>query len=238
MPSPLLLVDIEGTTSPIAFVHEVMFPFARRELEGFLERTWTDPATRAASERIAKEAGGEDLASWSNSGDRRVQASRVIEEVHRLMDADTKSTGLKELQGLIWRRGFETGELRAPVFPDVVPALERWHEANRGTWIYSSGSIASQKLFFGHTTEGDLLPWIRGHFDTTTGPKKEAESYSRIARELEREPGDLLFLSDVPAELEAARAAGLEVRLVVRPGNPELDGSLDFEVIETFDGLF
>jgi enolase-phosphatase E1 len=139
--------------------------------------------------------------------------------VLRLMDADAKATGLKQLQGLIWKSGFESGELKAHVYEDVPPALESWTAAGKDVRIYSSGSVQAQRLFFGHTIAGDLLPRFRGHYDTTTGPKKEAESYRKIAAAFGLPLTAILFLSDIVTELDAAREAGLATALVVRPGN-------------------
>jgi enolase-phosphatase E1 len=135
------------------------------------------------------------------------------------MDQDAKTTGLKQLQGLIWENGFESGELKAHLFDDVPQSLALWNMAGIDVRIYSSGSIHSQKLFFGHTTQGDLLHLLKGHYDTTTGPKRESESYTRIAAGFGLPPADVLFLSDVVAELDAARAAGMQTALVIRPGN-------------------
>ena len=144
------------------------------------------------------------------------------EEVLRLMDSDVKSTGLKALQGLIWRSGFESGEMRAHIYEDVLPAIQSWNDAKCDVRIFSSGSIAAQKLFFGHTVVGNMLHLFRGHYDTTTGPKKEVGSYLTIAKDFGLPPTQILFLSDVLAELEAAHAAGMLTCLCKRPGNAEV----------------
>jgi len=135
------------------------------------------------------------------------------------MDGDVKATGLKQLQGLIWEAGFTSGELKAHVYDDVPPALSAWNQAGLDLRVYSSGSVQAQKLFFGHTIAGNLLPLFRGHYDTTTGPKKQSSSYTAIAAAFALPPQEILFLSDVPAELEAAKEAGLQTALVLRPGN-------------------
>lgn len=220
-----VLLDIEGTTSSIAFVADVLFPFAARELEGFLARTWDDPGTRAACERIASDAGQKSLQDWAGADDFDAAAPAVIAEVRRLMEGDVKATGLKELQGLIWRGGYESGELRSHVYPDVPPALEAWQGAGLDLRIYSSGSVAAQKLFFGHTEAGDLLPRFSGHYDTTIGSKKEAASYRAIQQSMNLPAAQILFVSDVVAELDAAREAGLRTALSIRPGNaPAAEG--------------
>jgi len=175
---------------------------------------------------IARDAGHDSRDGWLKtkglSRENPLRAAGVVcGEVTRLMDSDVKATGLKQLQGLIWQSGFEGGELKAHVYEDVPPALTAWNEAGKDVRIYSSGSVQAQKLFFGHSIAGDLLSQFRGHYDTTTGPKKEAESYRGIASEFRLPPGEILFLSDVVAELDAARTAGMQTAFVVRPGNAE-----------------
>ena len=205
-----ILLDIEGTTSSVSFVYDVMFPFVRRELDGYLRGHCNESALKAACDTIAREAGKPELAA---------SKEQVKAEVLRLMDGDVKSTGLKALQGLIWESGFNSGELKAHVYDDVPPAIKAWKDAGLDVRIYSSGSIQAQKLFFGHSIAGNLLPLFRGHYDTTSGPKKESPSYTAIAAAIHLPPREILFLSDVPAELDAARQAGLQTGLVLRPGN-------------------
>lgn len=219
-----ILLDIEGTTSSISFVYDVMFPYVRKHLTFEVLTNWDEPDYIAAHESIARDAGHESLAAWLAthrlSRDSALRAADVVcREVIRQMDADLKTTGLKQLQGLIWKSGFESGALRAHVYDDVPPALTAWNAAGQDVRIYSSGSLQAQKLFFGHTIAGNLLGHFRGHYDTTSGPKKEAESYRRIAGDFDLPPGEIQFASDVIAELDAARAAGLQTVLVVRPGN-------------------
>ncbi len=217
-----ILLDIEGTTSSISFVYDVMFPFARRELENYLRENWNSPQLNEACEMIARDAGHESFAAWrGGAADDEQMRALVRDEVIRLMDGDVKATGLKQLQGFIWRSGFESGEMQAHVYDDVPPALYEWNEAGIDLRIYSSGSIAAQKLFFGHTIAGNLLPLFRGHYDTTTGPKRESASYAKIAADFGLPPSDILFLSDVTAELDAARSAGLATGLCIRPGNAD-----------------
>lgn len=211
-----VLLDIEGTTSSVKFVYEVMFPYARRELDAYLSRAWNTEASAAACEQIARDAGGPSLAVWTGDKD-PLQA--ITAEVIRLMDADVKATGLKQLQGLIWRAGFESGQMVAHVYPDVPPALAAWRAAGLDLRIYSSGSVDAQRLFFGHTECGDLLPLFSGHYDTQIGGKREPASYTAIAQDWRLPPGDVLFLSDIAAELDAAQAAGMQTGLVLRPDN-------------------
>lgn len=233
-----ILLDIEGTTSSVSFVYDVMFPFVRRELSRYLETNWAAPELSAACDQIACDAGHESFTAWcqaSGAGDEQSQRSLVVAEVTRLMDGDVKATGLKHLQGLIWESGFRSGELQAHVYEDVPPALRRWKEAGIDTRIYSSGSIQAQKLFFGHTVAGDLLPLLAGHYDTTTGPKKDAGSYRKIAHEFDLPAQAMLFLSDVVAELDAARTAGLQTALALRPGNAPALSDHGHREIRSFD---
>jgi enolase-phosphatase E1 len=234
-----ILLDIEGTTSSIAFVYEVMFPYVRKHLTFEVFANWLEKEYIEAYHALARDAGYESLDAWLKAHrltrENPVRAAELIcRQVLQLMDADAKTTGLKLLQGLIWRGGFESGELVAHVFEDVPPALAAWHAAGCDIRIYSSGSVEAQQLFFGHTVAGNLLPFFRGHYDTTLGPKKEAASYRQIAQQFGLPPHDILFLSDAPAELDAAREAGLATAWVVRPGNPSADPLPDHPAIESF----
>lgn len=233
-----ILLDIEGTTSSISFVYDVMFPFVRRELARYLEANWEDPQLSSACEQLARDAGHASLAEWAKAAgvaDESAQRKLIAAEVTRLMDGDVKSTGLKHLQGLIWESGFESGELQAHVYDDVPPALQRWHDLGIDVRIYSSGSIQAQQLFFGHTIVGNLLPLLSGHYDTTTGPKKEPASYQRIAAEFRLPAKQITFVSDVVAELDAAKATGMQTALAIRPGNPPAAPSDGHPEIRSFE---
>jgi len=222
-----ILLDVEGTTSSISFVYDVLFEFAKRHVGEFLARHGDDPLVRSLAAGIAAEAGADATGS----------PERLALAAIELMNRDVKSTPLKALQGLIWRGGFESGELVAHVFADVPPALEQWAASGLDVRIYSSGSIEAQRLYFGHTGAGNLLPHLRGHYDTTTGPKREASSYAKIAADMGLEPRQILFVSDVGAELDAARAAGMATALAVRPGNREPGGLFDHEPISSFTDI-
>lgn len=232
-----ILLDIEGTTSSVRFVYDVMFPYARREAEAFLAARWDEPAVRKACDLLAVDAGHASLAAWTAAVPETPAPALVLAEVHRLMDQDKKSTGLKELQGLVWEKGFRTGEMQAHVYPDVPASLHKWHAAGLDVRIYSSGSIAAQKLFFGHSIAGDLLPLFRGHYDTTTGPKREAASYATIAAAYALPPSSLLFLSDIPAELDAAAAAGFRTALLLRPDNAPVPPDHGHPILHDFAEL-
>jgi enolase-phosphatase E1 len=233
-----VLLDIEGTTTPIAFVHEVLFPYARARLDAFLldPREAADVAdvARLLSEEHPRDvARGETPPPWP--ADPRADLRPAVAAYSRwLMDRDRKSPGLKLLQGLIWERGYQAGELRGIVYEDVPRALARWHEAGVQISIYSSGSELAQRRLFESVEGGDLTPLIAGFFDTSVGPKVGSESYTRIAARLSRRADEILFVSDVPAELSAAAQAGLHVLLSVRPGNPPHD-TAGLEVVRSFD---
>ena len=235
-----VVLDIEGTTTPISFVYDVLFPYARTHLRDFLERHGPSgllgEVVRLLREEHAADVRRGDapppLPADVSSGN----AVDLEPYVVWLMDRDRKSPGLKLLQGLIWQGGFADGSLRGEVFPDVAPALDRWHAREIDVAIYSSGSVLAQRLIFGHTASGDLTPRISQFFDATIGPKRSADSYRHIASELNRLPNELLFLSDVHAELLAARAAGFKAMLCVRPGNPEPPREGE-TAVETFDDI-
>jgi len=201
-----ILTDIEGTTSSISFVKDVLFPHARKHLPAFVETHADDPGVQHWLHEAAKEAG---LVSATQQ--------EIIDLLVRWIDEDRKSTALKALQGMIWKDGYAAGEYRAHVYPEVAARLRAWRDAGKRLYVYSSGSVPAQKLFFAHTTDGDLAPLFDGWFDTETGPKREAESYRRIAASIGVPAGEILFLSDVEAELDAAAAAGFRTTLLARP---------------------
>jgi len=218
-----ILLDIEGTTTPMAFVHDVLFPYARRRLRDYLHEH-------------AGEAGEAVARLEAEAGDRALDLDQLADYIESLMDRDVKSPGLKLLQGLIWQQGYATGELRGQVFGDVAPAFDRWTRAGLTIAIYSSGSVLAQTLLFSTVPGGSLVPRINRFFDTAVGPKTSAASYERICREMRTPCDRLLFVSDSHAELTAAAAAGCHVVLSVRPGNAE-SARDDLAVITTFDDL-
>jgi enolase-phosphatase E1 len=200
-PVSAVLTDIEGTTSAIAFVKETLFPFAEQALEDFLEAHGQEPEVAACLTEARRLA---------NPGEEAPTALR------RWMAEDAKVTPLKTLQGLIWRQGFLDGRIQGHLWPDVAPCLRAWARAGIGLHVYSSGSVAAQKLLFGHSLAGDLGSLFTGFFDTTTGGKREAASYAAIARSLHLAPESILFLSDVAEELDAAATAGFRTCQLVR----------------------
>ena len=199
-----ILTDIEGTTGSISFVREVLFPYARRELPRFVRERGHEPDVRRWLDQVATEHGA-------------VCDDAVIAEVLQgWIDEDRKHTALKALQGMIWADGYRRADFTAHVYPDAVAALRRWHADGHRLAVYSSGSVPAQRMFFGHSDAGDMLPLFEAFFDTEVGGKREAASYARIASELGTNPGTILFLSDVVAELDAAREAGMRTVLVDR----------------------
>lgn len=224
-----ILLDIEGTTTPIAFVHDVLFSYAREHVEDYLARHFNDEAVQADIHLLRKEAEKENLPA--NTID------EIVNYINHLIDLDRKSSGLKSLQGKIWHEGYADGTLRAQVFPDVAPAFARWRAGDLNVSIFSSGSVLAQQLLFAHTEAGDLTPFINHYFDTGVGNKGEAESYRRIAEAVKLQPNEILFVSDVVAELAAAREAGMKTALSIRPGNQPQDSGDQYAIVHSFDEL-
>lgn len=200
-----IITDIEGTTSSIAFVKDVLFPFARRALPAFVARHGREPDVRRWLDAAALDIGGV------------VADDCLVEILQQWIDEDRKHTALKALQGMIWRNGYAHAEFHAHVYADVPPALRAWQAAGIALHVYSSGSVAAQRLFFAHTEAGDLTPLFAGFFDTEIGGKREARSYRNILEHIGASSAETLFLSDVVAELDAAREAGLHTLLIDRP---------------------
>jgi enolase-phosphatase E1 len=211
-----LLTDIEGTTTDIAFVRCVLFPIARAAMPRFV-RDHADDPVHARSFAAVRSA----VARSSGRSDASVTLDEVTAELVAWIDADRKETALKAIQGAIWREAYAGGALKSHVYDDVEPAFRRLHAAAVSIFVFSSGSVEAQRLLFAHTTAGDLTRALAGYFDTTTGPKHEASSYTRIAATIGVAPKEVLFLSDVTAELDAAREAGMDTLWVVRPGTAE-----------------
>ncbi len=199
------MTDIEGTTSDIRFVHQVLFPYARQHLATWINQHSDQPEVLQALDGLKTELA-------LPSADRE----QLIATLYRFMDEDRKSTALKALQGMIWREGYLNGSFTGHLYPDVLPALNRWHQQGLALYVYSSGSVAAQKLLFGYSDAGDINSLFSGYFDTHVGAKREAESYRNIARQLGVDAGQLLFLSDIRQELDAAQQAGWKTRQLIR----------------------
>lgn len=225
-----VLLDIEGTTTPIAFVHDVLFTYARENVREFLN-TNADKEEVGADIALLSDEHADDLSKDRNP------PPLVAEYVEWLIAADRKSTGLKSLQGKIWRQGYQDGSLKSQVYADVAPAFERWHTRGWRLYIFSSGSVLAQKLLFAHTEVGDLTRFIDGYFDTNVGKKGDAESYRRIAEKMKLPAAEILFVSDVTGELDAAHEAGMKTLLSVRPGNAPQDNSKRHPQILNFEQI-
>jgi enolase-phosphatase E1 len=225
-----ILLDIEGTTTPISFVHDVLFPYSRQNLGSYLERHPDLPEVVADLKRLQEEHAVDQTQDQE-------PPELVQPYVYWLIERDRKSPALKSLQGKIWEAGYKDGSLQAPVFGDVPPAMKRWNAEGKTVNIFSSGSVLAQKLLFAHTNAGDLTPLISSYFDTQVGKKTDEASYRDIAASLALEVNAILFISDVPAELDAATGAGMMTALCVRPGNPVLKEVSKHSIIETFDAV-
>ena len=200
-----IVTDIEGTTSSISFVRDVLFPYARQRLPAFVETHGDKPDVLHWLHEAAKEAG-------------LVEASRqeIIELLLQWIDEDRKSTALKALQGMIWKDGYESGDYRSHMYPEVAARLHQWHASGVLLYVYSSGSVPAQQLLFGYSEAGDLTPLFSGYFDTQTGAKREVDSYRRIAETIDASPEQILFLSDIVEELDAAKTAGFHTAWLIR----------------------
>ncbi|MGP6462767.1 MULTISPECIES: acireductone synthase [Pseudomonas] len=217
-----IVTDIEGTTSAVSFVFDVLFPYAAKHLPDFVRQN----AERAD---VAEQLD----AVRRDSNAPQADVERVVEILLSWIEEDRKATPLKALQGMVWAQGYHAGQLKGHVYPDAVEALKRWHQAGYQLFVYSSGSIQAQKLIFGCSEAGDLTPLFSGYFDTTSGPKREAQSYTNIQQAIGVEPQDILFLSDIVEELDAAQSAGLQTCGLAREGG-ELGSHI---TVDSFTGI-
>lgn len=216
-----ILTDIEGTTTSLSFVHEVLFPYAREHLPALIRTHQQDAEVRGWLDTLR-----EQQQRYLNEG-------QIVDLLMYWMEEDRKDTVLKALQGLLWRRGYENGDFTGHVYEDAARNLRRWHDRGLQLAIFSSGSVAAQRLLLGYSDYGDLTPLFSHYFDTTTGAKREAGAYRRIAGAMGQSPADVLFLSDVTAELDAARAAGLATTQLIRDGQ----AAGEHPVADTFDEI-
>ena len=224
----VILTDIEGTTSSISFVKDVLFPYAAEHLPQYVRDHINDDAVKAALQQTA-ELAAEDGENLSND-DIADNTDALIEKLLQWIAEDRKATPLKALQGLIWKTGYENGDYQAHMYPDATEYLKKWHDSGLPLYVYSSGSVKAQELFFGYSQDGNLLPLFKGHFDTLIGGKRETQSYLNILAELQKNHAGLhannvLFLSDIKEELDAAKEAGMQTVWLVReddiPAEPE-----------------
>ncbi len=204
-----ILTDIEGTTTSVSFVFDCLFPYARARLAAFVRENGHDPAVREQLDAVARESG------------RSLSDDEAVAQLIQWIDEDRKITPLKALQGMIWEAGYLKGDFTGHVYPDAVKYLRQWKAQGLALYVYSSGSVKAQQLLFGHSDAGDMRPLFSGWFDTQAGPKREAASYRLIASQIGLPPGDILFLSDIKEELDAARAAGMQTIWLVRGAIPD-----------------
>jgi enolase-phosphatase E1 len=218
-----VITDIEGTTTALSFVKEVLFPYARSHLAEFVRRHANEPQVKILINDAGKETGA------------ALDIEQTIIQLIQWIDEDKKVTPLKSLQGLIWESGYQQGDFKGHLYPDAAERLKAWKAQGLDLYIYSSGSVHAQKLLFGHTDYGDLTPLFSGYFDTHIGGKKERDSYDKIAAHLALPPDTLLFLSDIKEELDAAAAAGFKTVWLVRDGEP--DPKAEHPQVNNFDKI-
>ncbi|XP_031495770.1 probable bifunctional methylthioribulose-1-phosphate dehydratase/enolase-phosphatase E1 1 isoform X1 [Nymphaea colorata] len=240
-----IVLDIEGTTSPISFVTEVLFPYARDNVQKHLTATYDSKETqddiKLLRAQVIKDlekgiSGSQPIPSEDASKEKVIDS--LVANVDAMIKADRKITALKQLQGHIWRTGFENNELKGAFFEDVPKVLAKWHAMGIKVYIYSSGSREAQRLIFGNTAHGDLRKYLCGFFDTMVGNKRETQSYIEIWQSLGVDkPSQILFVTDVIQEAEAASSAGLDVLISIRPGNAPLPENHKFRTIQSFEEI-
>ncbi|KAJ2831799.1 enolase-phosphatase E1 [Coemansia furcata] len=238
----IVLLDIEGTTTPISFVHDALFPYVARNVSEFLTTRWDDPEVQIHVRAIAQQA-NEDVKAGIASAiaiDLDTDSAdeirgKVLANVDWQMKADRKIGALKGLQGYMWRFGFESGTLKGEMYPDAVEAIKNWVKVcKRQVYIYSSGSVEAQKLIFGYSDHGDLRDYISDYYDTKVGAKTEDSSYKRIASDIGKQPAQILFISDNVLEIQAADKAGLQTIVSIRKGNAPIKDDCKFKTTTDF----
>ena len=218
-----VVTDIEGTTSSLSFVKDVLFPYARSRMETFVHAHCDEAEVRKL------------LADVQATVGKRLTESEIIAQLLQWIDEDKKITPLKALQGMIWEEGFRRGDFTGHIYKDAARKLRHWKEQGKRLYVFSSGSIQAQRLLFGHSEYGDLTPLFSGYFDTTVGSKREADSYKKIASSIDIDPSHILFLSDIKEELDAAHAAGMQTVWLVRDGT--LDAKAAHTQVRDFDAI-
>jgi enolase-phosphatase E1 len=218
-----IITDIEGTTSSLSFVRDVLFPYARAKLPEFVRQHQDDPTIKQL------------LADTCEEANIALSTENAIKQLIEWIDHDKKITPLKALQGLIWAAGYQQGDFKGHLYQDAIANLKAWKAKGISLCVYSSGSVLAQKLLFGHTEEGDLTPLFSGYFDTLIGGKKEADSYRKIAIEIDFPANEILFLSDIKEELDAAKAVGYQTIWLTRDHAP--DPQAEHPQVSSFDGI-
>lgn len=216
-----IVTDIEGTTSSLSFVKEVLFPYARKHIADFVRKHQHQPEVAQLLDDVRKETG------------KQLDIEGIIGQLHNWIDNDQKITPLKSLQGLIWQTGYQQGDYQGHIFQDAVEQLKTWKQQGIDLYVYSSGSVYAQKLLFSHTAYGDLTPLFSGYFDTRVGAKQDVSAYQKIAEQINRPAADILFLSDIKQELDAASRAGMRCLWLVRD-QQEINPDAEYRQVKSF----
>jgi len=227
-----ILLDIEGTTTPIDFVHKTLFPYAKSRIDEYVRDHFDELSSEI--DQLTDEHSSDADYSAKFSAD---SPGSVAAYLKYLIDQDRKSTPLKTIQGKVWQHGYKSGELRSQVFDDVPRAFERWKAEEKLIAIYSSGSVLAQQLIFRYSNRGDLTPMIDRYFDTGVGGKRATESYRKIVAELGIEPSKIAFVSDIVEELDAAEASGMKTVLAIREGNAAVPGDVKHLAVTSLTDL-
>ncbi|KAI9144979.1 enolase-phosphatase E1-like protein [Paraphysoderma sedebokerense] len=247
LPYTTVVSDIEGTTTSISFVKDVLFPYVTDNVDEFLKTNFEDKKVQELIQDLKKQSqtdASEELDNFApildDESDQDKFIESIVNNIRWQMKHDRKVTALKAFQGYMWKTAYEKGEVQGEIYDDVLPAFEKWTESHIPIYIYSSGSVSAQKLLFGYTKHGDLCKYFKGHFDTTIGSKLQPASYIDIAKKVGKEPKEILFLSDNVKELQAAKTAGYQVRLAIRPGNAKVteENLKLYRPFESFSTLF
>jgi enolase-phosphatase E1 len=209
----VIITDIEGTTSSLSFVKDILFPYARAHLAEFVYGRIHEPQVQSV------------LAQTCQVLDEQLDTEQAISQLIAWLDQDKKITPLKSLQGLIWEAGYQQGDLQGHIYTDAAEHLQQWHNQGLALYVYSSGSVHAQKLLFTHTEFGDLTSLFSGYFDTNIGSKKDLSSYQYIVKHIGLPAEQLLFLSDMVDELDAAKSAGFTTIQLVRDTATQLQAS-------------
>ncbi|KAG5668607.1 hypothetical protein PVAND_016543 [Polypedilum vanderplanki] len=235
-----VICDIEGTTTSISFVKDVLFPLAYKNCEKFLTENYRNTEIQQILQDLHEHSKLENSEIPNIENDKTKDIKNFTTYIQTLIDQDKKVKPLKQLQGKIWKLAFESGEIKGHVYEDVSRNFQKWTEKGIKIFIYSSGSVEAQKLLFSHSQSGDLTKYLSGYFDTTVGHKQEVKSYENILEKIRYGAEKVLFLSDIYGEVKAAKQVGINCKILIRPGNYELNDEEkeEFETVENFDEIF
>jgi enolase-phosphatase E1 len=218
-----VVTDIEGTTTSLSFVKDVLFPYARENMQAFVSRHANDPKVREQLDAVCQEVG------------KALTDQQIIDQLLQWIDEDKKITPLKALQGMIWEAGYKNGDYTGHVYDDAVANMNKWHAQGTKLYVFSSGSVQAQKLIYGYSGSGDLTPLFSGYYDTRIGKKREVSAYQYIVQEIGEPAENIVFLSDIKEELDAAKRAGMQTIWLVREG--EVDPQAAHKQVKNFDEI-